>query len=334
MLERWPVLPETVRGDVLEIAKQDGEPTRRRLKDVAEALVVVARVLVGEGVTEPIREEEGWDVVATMTSALVRHVHDYESLASRLPTKATFADRLDRVMSRRGRKRLTSWFWANSLLGHRRSRFFSSVVMGDRAPERLAEWLSSRSGPPNEVVSARQILQSSAYRQHLTDSWQQCEYRTLEAILTRRDARDFTTGERIAVRRMFAERKESGMPRERDPQIDAHHLIPQKWPPVSGLPETVRLRVTRSLENRTPLARITNIRFSNRSPAVYIAEIERDDPAHGIEMLLTPHLVDAELLRCIADDLEGDRLVAVVTTFLDNRLGRIAGVLADAVSTA
>jgi len=311
-LSHFPVLPALVPGDVLRIAACDGGVARERLRDVREGLVVVARILVGEGLTASVRKDDdfGMDVVGAMANALVRHAQD-EWRRSLSGSSLSLGERLDRVLTRHSRQRLTSWYWATMLLGPRRAGRV------DDAAEPLSDWLSHGLQVPSEVRRAREFFSSDEFRGHLsTRRVGSSEYRALEAVLSRRGARDFNTGERISTRRMFA-------PAEPTLAVDVHHLIPRRWSMVSTLRKELQDRVDR-LANLTPLAQATNIRIANIAPASYIREFAREDPGgseEGIDAMLMQHLVEPRLLRALSDD--ASNLDARVERFLDQRLTQI-----------
>jgi hypothetical protein len=311
-LSHFPVLPGLVPGDVWRIAASDGGVAKERLRDVSEGLVVVARVLLGEGLTTSIRKGDdfGMAVVGAMANALVRHTQE-EWRRSLRGSRLSLGERLDRVLTRHSRQRLTSWYWATMLLGPRRAGRV------DNAAQPLSDWLSDGLQVPSEVRRAREFFSGDEFRGHLSSRRAgSSEYRALEAILSRRGARDFNTGERISTRRMFT-------PAEPTLAVDVHHLIPRRWPIVSTLHRELQDRVDR-LANLTPLAQATNIRIGNDAPASYISEFAREDPGgseEGIDAMLKQHLIEPRLLRALSDD--ASNVEARVERFLDDRLTQV-----------
>ena len=265
-LRLWPVLPARVPGDLLRIAEGDGGVAKDRLEDVSQGLVVVARVLVGEGLTAAVRSNDfGLWVVGVMANALIRAADDAPryTLSGR---RLGLGDRLDRVLTRHGRQRLTSWYCAATLIGPRRLGRIHD------APQQLARWLGDDLQRPPEVSRAREFFASDEFRTHLGNRRSgSSEYVALEAILSRSGARDFNTGERISTRRMFA-------PTDPTLAVDIHHLIPRKWSRVSDLRDDLQKRVDR-LANLAPLAKATNILTGNREPASYIELFAQGIPA-------------------------------------------------------
>jgi hypothetical protein len=247
-----------------------------------------------------------------MANALVRHVEDEHvrrhSVGGR---RLGMSERLDRVLDHDARGRLARWYWAMMFLGARQAGKLNE------GPERLAQWLADGGAEPSEIQRARAFLESDDYDERLTRATRRDpEYFVLEAVLSKRGARDFFTGELISVRRMFA-------PSNETLGVDVHHLIPQRWSRVASLDDRLRGRIA-CLANLTPLARATNRQISNAAPATYLARLgrkEQQSDPDATDAALKDHLIDPTLLRRIGEDT--DMLDDHVEAFLADRLKKI-----------
>ena len=112
-------------------------------------------------------------------------------------------------------------------------------------------------------------------------------YKGLYALLLRRGACDWMTGEESSVQSYF------------DESIDIHHIFPQKWCGEHGI-EPARCD---SIVNKTPLTARTNRSIGGRAPSEYLEQISAGDvPREKLDGYMRSHLIDPAHLW--ADDFD------------------------------
>ena len=103
-------------------------------------------------------------------------------------------------------------------------------------------------------------------------------YKGVYALLLRKGARDWMTGEESSIQSYF------------DESIDIHHVFPQKWCRGHGI-EPARCD---SIINKTPLTARTNRSIGGRAPGDYLSRIAtRDVPRGVLDGYLQSHLVES-----------------------------------------
>lgn len=316
-LSRWGIVPVPTTAELRKFAEfADLSASPERLADVSDALAVVTRMLVGEGIAVQVREtERGMRSIGVIAHVLVSRSEKrrYTHWAG---TSRPLADRLERVLSRRARQRLMSWYWATVVMPPPLTAFSQASAFA------LEEWINDSSGsettdPPELVRKAQTFLASPDFRWQIARRATRSHTLALEAILSRQGARDFYTGELILVRRLFQVGKSTS-------DVQFHHLIPRKWWRVNELRADLQEQVRRGLANLTPIANATNRAVKNHAPATYLDEFAKANPderAEGINAILREHLIQPDLLWAIDDTTS--ELEERVERFLDARLDAI-----------
>ena len=325
-LARWGIVPVPTPAELRQFAEFAGlSASPDRLADVSDGLAVVTRMLVGEGVAVQVRDtQRGMRTIGVMAHVLISRSEDrrYTHWTGR---PRSLADRLERVLSRRARQRLMSWYWATALTAPR------LTALSAASASALEAWISdSAEGgsaeAPEPVRTAQTFLASREFRLQIARRASQPHKLALEAILSRRGARDFYTGELISVRRLF-------QPEADEPDVQFHHLVPREWSRVKELRADLQERVRGGLANLTPLADATNGAIKNRAPGAYLDEFGETDPderAEGINAMLRQHLIEPSLLWAIDDEVS--ELDERVERFLEDRLDAIVAAFRALVS--
>jgi len=117
-------------------------------------------------------------------------------------------------------------------------------------------------------------------------------YKGVNALLMRRGAEDFRTGQPYTNTVFF------------DENVDIHHIFPQDWCKGQGIASSV----FDSIINKTPLAARTNRIIGGSAPSDYLKQLLEDaagltSATDVLDGRLATHFIDPDLLR--ADDFEG-----------------------------
>ena len=88
--------------------------------------------------------------------------------------------------------------------------------------------------------------------------------------------------------------------RDRDMDVDIHHIFPQAWCSKNGIDDEHR----ESIVNKTMLSARTNRVIGGVAPSAYVKKIEKaaQISPEELDVLIAPHLIDPTLLR--GDDFE------------------------------
>lgn len=309
---RWGIVPVPTPDELRDFAEFTGlSASQNRLADVEDGLAVVTRMLIGEGVGVRVTDTaRGMRAIRVMAHVLISRSEGRRVtyLAGR---PRSLADRLERVLDRRARQRLMSWYWATVLTAPPVMAFSAS------AASVLEAWVSDSGDAPELVRTAQAYLASDEFRLQISGRASRPHRLVLEAILSRQGARDFYTGELISVRRLFE-------PKSDEPDVQFHHVVPKEWPRVKELRLDLQEQVRRGLANLTPLADATNGTIKNRAPAIYLGRFGETDPSEreeGINAMLRQHLIEPDLLWAIDNDVAD--LEDRVERFLNHRLDAI-----------
>jgi hypothetical protein len=131
-------------------------------------------------------------------------------------------------------------------------------------------------------------------------------YKGIYALLMKRQARDWRSGELMTVTTYF------------DDYVDIHHIFPQAWCEKQGIPPAVY----NGIANKTPLTARTNRIIGGYGPSAYLsrltssAKIDR----HQIDQHICSHFVDVARLE--ADDFD---------RFLDARRSALLALISEAM---
>jgi hypothetical protein len=153
------IVPLPTVAELREFAEFAGlSASQRRLDDVGDGLAVVTRMLVGEGVGVQVRDtRRGMLAVGVMIHVLISRSEQRRFTHWSGRTRS-LADRLERVLSRRARQRLMSWYWATVLTPPPLAKFTPL------AASELEAWMSGSSAAPEVVRMAQRFLASDEFR--------------------------------------------------------------------------------------------------------------------------------------------------------------------------
>lgn len=194
---------------------------------------------------------------------------------------AVFALRDNRPLSAAETGKLERWFWCGvfaELYGSTTDTRLANDV------EDITRWLG---GDPMEprTIGAASFSESRLDTLYVRIS---AAYKGVHALLMKKGARDFLTGEEIAVGNYFSER------------FDIHHISPQAWCEKQGV-SPARYN---TIVNKTAISARTNRKIGGRAPSAYCATLAKEVEGEGIvlDSLIASHAIAPGLLR--SDDFD------------------------------
>jgi hypothetical protein len=158
----------------------------------------------------------------------------------------------------------------------------------------MPAWLSGGEEP---MTVKEGVLRSDRLR--TMRSRQSAAYKGIHALLMRKGAKDFRSGQSFDQAVFF------------DEDVDIHHIFPRDWCEKAG----IKVDVFDTVINKTPLSYRTNRIIGGVAPSKYIGKLEAGRSATAKEPAVPPiaaddldgylatHLIDPKLLR--ADDFDG-----------------------------
>lgn len=255
--------------------------------------------------------QEGWDpVVKGMVDVLhmlqdecgVVHPKWLPYNPMLIPAAATFAKH-ERVQGpKKGaiRSRLKRWFWC-SVFSQVYEQGANSQAVKDATE--LSNWIAGGSAPD----SVRDFkFESDVLRE--TTPRQRGIYRGCVALILRDEARDFHSGQKITAKLL------------RDSEIDDHHVFPKGF-----LNDNVSTTLRDCVLNRTLIDKVTNQKISNKSPSLYLSEIEDELGTEHLKKILRSHVLPSGENSSLREDRFDD--------FLEGRQSRLLQTINNATET-
>jgi hypothetical protein len=196
-----------------------------------------------------------------------------------VPLAAILADVGDVLEHDTNRAKLETWYW-NGVFGE----LYGSAVETRIARDfmEVPAWLKGGEEPSTVSDTMFRADRLKTMRMRLSAA-----YKGVNALLMKREAQDFRSGQRFNDLAFFNE------------NVDIHHIFPQDWCKKEG----IKPKVYDSIINKTPLSCRTNRIIGGVAPSEYIAKLERgNDTTPPIDSLrldayLASHLIDPTLLR-------------------------------------
>jgi hypothetical protein len=236
----------------------------------------------------PLAAYQRWAPVAEMGfRAAAKHMHQLHVFDTKflpygsqlIPLAAIYALLGADATSGRSIQRLTRWLWCGifgELYGGTTETRFARDV-----PDVVA-WIRGNDTEPRTIQEA----QFAPGRLDTLRTRGSAAYKGIYALLMKRQARDWRSGELMTVTTYF------------DDYVDIHHIFPQAWCEKQGIPPAVY----NAIANKTPLTARTNRIIGGYAPSTYLsrltssAKIDRQQ----IDQHISTHFVDVALLE--ADD--------------------------------
>ena len=103
-------------------------------------------------------------------------------------------------------------------------------------------------------------------------------------------------------------------------KIDIHHIFPKAWCVKAKIPPARR----ESIVNKTPISYETNRSIGGRSPALYLAKLEKDTgllPAE-LDTILAGHHIDAVALRKVDFEAFFTQRLAAIVALVEEAMGQ------------
>lgn len=231
-----------------------------------------------------------------------QHIFDTKFLpygSQLIPLAAIFALLGTDATSANAQQKLSRWLWCGifgELYGGTTETRFARDV-----PD-VVGWVREGGLDPRTVQEA----QFAPGRLETLRTRQSAAYKGIYAMLMKRDALDWRSGEPMSVTTYF------------DEYVDIHHIFPKAWCDRQG----VKPAIYNSIVNKTPLTARTNRVIGGYAPSEYLhrvansAGVGRDQVGSNV----ATHFVDVEQLA--ADDF---------TAFMDTRRSALLHLIADAM---
>jgi hypothetical protein len=208
-----------------------------------------------------------------------------------VPLAAIFAVVGDKAEHATHLDNIARWYWCGvfgELYGSAAETRFAKDIM------EVPAWLAGGHEP---TTVKEGVLRSDRLR--TMRSRQSAAYKGIHALLMRKGAKDFRSGQPFNQAVFF------------DEDVDIHHIFPRDWCEKMG----IKADVFDTVINKTPLSYRTNRIIGGVAPSKYIGKLEdgrgatAKEPAvppiasADLDEYLTTHLIDPKLLR--ADDFGG-----------------------------
>ncbi|MFE6735990.1 DUF262 domain-containing protein [Microbacterium sp. NPDC057650] len=206
-------------------------------------------------------------------------VYDLPYQSQVVPLAAILAELGQRAEASGVHQKLTRWFWSG-VFGELYGSSTETRVARD-----FTEVLSWIDGGPEPATVHDATFRAD--RLWTLRARQSAAYKGLNALLMRKGAQDFRTGQPFTNTVFF------------DENVDIHHIFPQAWCRHAGIPR----ESYDSIINKTPLSARTNRIIGGDAPSEYLSKLEHADDASVPDELdgrLRTHLIDVAAVR--ADD--------------------------------
>ena len=177
------------------------------------------------------------------------------------------------------RAKLLRWYW-NGVFGE----LYGSTVESRIAKDfiEVPNWIGGGPEPSTITDSTFRADRLFSMRMRLSAA-----YKGVNALLMRRGAKDFGSGQEFNHTVFFGE------------NVDIHHVFPRAWCKRHGKD----WKIYDSIINKTPLSYRTNRRIGGDGPAEYLSKIEAGSetfapmPFDVLDHYLETHLIESRLLR-------------------------------------
>ncbi len=177
------------------------------------------------------------------------------------------------------RAKLLRWYW-NGVFGE----LYGSTVESRIAKDfiEVPNWIAG--GPEPSTITDATFRADRLFSMRMRLS---AAYKGVNALLMRRGAKDFGSGQEFNHTVFFGE------------NVDIHHVFPRAWCKRNGKD----WKIYDSIINKTPLSYRTNRRIGGDGPGEYLSKIEKGSethtpmPADTLDHHLETHLIESRLLR-------------------------------------
>jgi hypothetical protein len=226
-----------------------------------------------------------------------------------VPLAAVLAEIGERWEYESVRRKLARWYWCGvfgELYGGAIETRFAKDV-----PD-LLDWISGGDEPTT--------VRDAAFRSERLDSLTSrlsAAYKGVHALLMRRGAQDFRSGQRFDQTSYF------------DEAVDIHHVFPRAWCVAArqkGVIDEAALRLSDTILNKTPLGARTNRSIGGNAPSHYLAALARQGGAVDaeIDQLVRSHLLDPALMRADQFDAFLAARREALLTLIEQAMGKSA----------
>jgi hypothetical protein len=180
------------------------------------------------------------------------------------------------------------WYWSSVFM----ERYGGSTdTLTQRDTTQLAAWMEDDAKVPEAVLTTPSRLQRDLHEVVRVGA----VYKGVLCLVALEGAKDFYSGDAIALQ-----------------ELDDHHIFPKSYLGDRGFSQDER----NTILNRTLIARDTNRNFiRDKSPSVYLQEMETRHGVEGAKKVLKTHFVDEQAYQAMKKD--------DYPAFLDAREGAI-----------
>jgi len=199
-------------------------------------------------------------------------------------------------------RRVRQWYWCGVLGelygGAVETRFARDV-------EQVPAWAAGTEAEVPDTVARAGFRESRLLSLKTRNS---SAYKGLYALMIRDGARDWKYANVIS-HATFVPLK-----------IDIHHIFPKAWCAKAKIPAARR----ESIVNKTPISYETNRSIGGRSPALYLAKLEKDTgllPAE-LDTILAGHHIDAVALRKVDFEAFFTQRLAAIVALVEEAMGQ------------
>ena len=232
------------------------------------------------------RVEHGFIQAAKFLHILnIYRIFDLPYQSQVVPLAAILADIGDAWSHEANRAKLARWYWSGVF-----GELYGSAVDSRIARDfmEVPEWLKGNDIPSTVLESKFRADRLKTMRMRLSAA-----YKGVNALLMRKGARDFRSGQEFGQAVFFGE------------HVDIHHIFPKAWCDMQG----IRPEIYDSIINKTPLSYRTNHIIGGSAPSSYVAKLETGGmetppiPPGNLDDYIRSHLIDPSRLR--VDDFSG-----------------------------
>ncbi|MEN3792174.1 DUF262 domain-containing protein [Fulvimarina sp. MAC3] len=230
--------------------------------------------------------EEGFVRAAKFLHSLnIFRVFDLPYQSQIVPLAAILADLGTEIDNHAVKSKLVHWYW-NGVFGE---------LYGSAAESRMArdflevpDWARGHGAEPSTVRDS--IFRAD--RLHTMRMRLSAAYKGVNALLMKRGARDWLSGQDFSLAVFF------------DENVDIHHIFPKDWCKKKG----IKQERYDSIINKTPLGSRTNRIIGGSAPSSYLNSLETGSATQQaiatdhLDASMKSHLIEPSLLR--ADDFD------------------------------
>jgi hypothetical protein len=234
----------------------------------------------------------------------IYRIYDLPYQSQLVPLAAILADLGDACEEPSNNEKLVRWYW-NGVFGE----LYGSAIESRFARDILEvpAWIRGGEVPSTIREAIFRADRLKTMRMRLSAA-----YKGVNALLMKKDAKDWRTGEKFDHTVFFSE------------AVDIHHIFPKDWCIKRG----IKPEIFDSIINKTPLSYRTNRILGGSAPSVYLAKLQAGGGKPApidqaiLETFLKSHFLDPSHLRADAFDLFMQDRQAQLLTLIEDATGQ------------